>query len=137
MQYMYPNTLPHFLCSSSSKKIAIDFGAYFANSGSRKLLAQRPITLVLMMINLYSYSTNNLVFIKFQIYRSRSLLVFSFNKGFQVMFWSQQGLIQELVHQDHIKYSRGVQLIGSCLDQVKKEKKTFKRRFPRRLVSCL
>ena len=33
-------------------------------------------------------------------------------------------LIQELVHQDHIKYSRGVSLFGSCLDQVKKEKKT-------------
>ena len=29
----------------------------------KALLAQRPITLVLMMINSYSYSTNDLVFI--------------------------------------------------------------------------
>jgi len=32
------------------------------------VLAQKPITLVLMMINSYSYSTNDLVFIKFQIF---------------------------------------------------------------------
>jgi len=32
------------------------------------VLAQRPITLVLMMINSYSYSTNDLVFNKFQIF---------------------------------------------------------------------
>ena len=32
------------------------------------MLAQRPITLVLMMINSYSYSTNDLVFNKFQIF---------------------------------------------------------------------
>ena len=32
------------------------------------LLARRPITLVLMMINSYSYNTNDLVFIKFQIF---------------------------------------------------------------------
>ena len=31
------------------------------------LLAQRPITLVLMMINSCSYNSNDLVFIKFQI----------------------------------------------------------------------
>ena len=31
-------------------------------------LARRPITLVLMMINLCSYSTNDLVFIQFQIF---------------------------------------------------------------------
>ena len=34
---------------------------------SNKLLAQRPITLVLMMINSCSYSTNDLVLFKFQI----------------------------------------------------------------------
>ena len=33
-----------------------------------RLLAQRLITLVLMMINSCSYSTNDLVFIKFQIF---------------------------------------------------------------------
>ena len=33
-----------------------------------EVLAQRPITLVLMMINSCSYSTNDLVFIKFQIF---------------------------------------------------------------------
>ena len=32
------------------------------------LLAQKLITLVLMIINSYNYSTNNLVFIKFQIF---------------------------------------------------------------------
>jgi len=32
------------------------------------LLAQRPITLVLMMINSCSYYTNDLVFILFQIF---------------------------------------------------------------------
>ena len=32
------------------------------------MLAQRPITLVLMMINSSSYSTNDLVFIKIQIF---------------------------------------------------------------------
>ena len=32
------------------------------------LLAQRPIALVLMMINSFSYSTNDLVFSKSQIY---------------------------------------------------------------------
>ena len=34
----------------------------------RFLLAQMPITLALMMINSYSYSTNDLVFIKFEIF---------------------------------------------------------------------
>ena len=32
------------------------------------LLVQRPITLILMMINSCSYNTNDLVFIKFQIF---------------------------------------------------------------------
>ena len=35
--------------------------------GKPKMLAQRPITLVLMMINSCSYSTNDLVFNKLQI----------------------------------------------------------------------
>ena len=33
-----------------------------------KVLAQRPIILVLMMINLYNYSNNDLVLFKFQIF---------------------------------------------------------------------
>ena len=33
-----------------------------------RVLAQRPITLVLMMINSCSYSTNDFMFIKFQIF---------------------------------------------------------------------
>ena len=49
------------------------------------ILAQRPITLVLMMINSYSYNTNDLVFNKFQIF-IKILLVFSFNKRFDVKF---------------------------------------------------
>jgi len=32
------------------------------------LLAQRPITIILLMINSYSYSTNDLIFNKFQIF---------------------------------------------------------------------
>ena len=39
-----------------------------SSSKRRRLLDQRPITLVLMMINSCTYRTNNLVFIKFQIF---------------------------------------------------------------------
>ena len=39
----------------------------FDDSKNTLMLAQRPITLVLMMINSCSYSTNDLVFNKFQI----------------------------------------------------------------------
>ena len=38
------------------------------NSYNTLMLAQRPITLILIMINSCNYSTNNLVFIKFQIF---------------------------------------------------------------------
>jgi len=53
------------------------------------LLAQRPFTLVLMMINSCSYSTNNLVFIKSQIFNqdlSRCLaLVKDSKSGFEAI----------------------------------------------------
>ena len=38
------------------------------NKMVKLLLVQRPITLVFIMINSYNYSTNDLVFIKFQIF---------------------------------------------------------------------
>ena len=37
-------------------------------ASTSKVLAQRPITLVLMMINSCNYSTNDLVLFKFQIF---------------------------------------------------------------------
>jgi len=37
-------------------------------ASTSKVLAQRPITLILMMINSCNYSTNDLVLFKFQIF---------------------------------------------------------------------
>ena len=49
------------------------------------MLAQRPITLVLMMINSCSYSTNDLVFNKFQIF-DQDLSQCLASKRFKVKF---------------------------------------------------
>ena len=82
-------------------------------SCKRSLLAQRPITLVLMMINSCSYSTNNLVFNQYQIFDQDLSWCLASTKDLKSKFQRQHVLIQELAHQDCIKYSRGVQLIES------------------------
>jgi len=55
-----------------------------SNRAIKTMLAQRPITLVLMMINSCSYSTNDLVFNKFQIFGqdlSRCLALIKYSKS--------------------------------------------------------
>jgi len=43
-------------------------------------------------------------------------MVFSFNRKLKVKFWNKQVLIQELKHEEHIKYSRrSLTLHGSSL----------------------
>ena len=50
------------------------------------VLVQRPITLALMMINSYSYSTNNLVMFKSTGLIKIMNFVFNFNKKLKVKF---------------------------------------------------
>ena len=55
---------PRIISTTESKfKIQKDKWIERRSTDEMKLLAQRPITLVLMMINSYSYRTNDLVFI--------------------------------------------------------------------------
>ena len=70
-----------------------------------------------MMINLYNYSTNDLVFIKFQIFNqdpSRCLLQQKIRS--QVLKLSH--VDSKLALQDRIKYSKKSLAHGSSLDQV-------------------
>ena len=60
-----------------------------------RLLAQRPFTLVLMMINSRSYSTNDPVFILFQIFDQD----YSWCLASTIWFGSLHMLIQEPAHQ--------------------------------------
>ena len=54
--------------------------------------------------------------------------MFSFNKKFEVNFWSYHMLIQEVVFQDRIKYSRWSQVhLDRVLDRVVLEKKIDKK----------
>ena len=86
------------------------------------------------MINSCSYSTNDLVFIKFQIFNEDLSRCLASTKGSKSSFETNM-LIQELVLQDRIKYSKRSLAHGSSLDQVEIEKKIFNRRFSRRLES--
>jgi len=107
---------------------------YFLVSIVLWLLAQRPITLILMMINSYSYSTNDLMFIKFQI----------FNQDFSQCLVStkdSKSSFEANTYGSRARASRLHQVLkrslahGSILDQVKMVKKIFNRRFSRRFES--
>ena len=108
----------------------------FIKTYQAMLLAQRPITLVLMMINSCSYITNDLVFNQYQIFDQDLSWYLASTKNLKSKFWSQYVLIQELAYQDCINQEESSSL-DQGLDQVKKDKKNFNSRFPRRLVSCL
>ena len=87
------------------------------------MLAQRPITLVLMMINSCSYSLLMILCLFTFSYLSRSQWCVTSTK----VFWSLHALIQELAHQDHIQHSVRVQLVGTCLERVDLENEFYKK----------
>ena len=55
-------------------------------ASTSKVLAQRPVTLVLMMINLYNYSTNDFMLFKFQIFNQDRSWCLASTKKFKIKF---------------------------------------------------
>ena len=87
------------------------------------MLAQRPITLVLMMINSCSYS---LLIILWYSFRYLIKILVGESASTKV-FWSFHMVIQELERQVHIYHSVGVKLVGSRLDRVNLETALYKK----------
>ena len=87
----------------------------------RIVLAQRPTTLVLIMINSCSYSINDLVFIQFQLLIKSLIGAQLQQRGFGANTYR----FKSLHFKDRIKYSRGVQLFGSRWDRVGLEKEFY------------
>ena len=86
------------------------------------LLAQRPITLVLMMNNLCSYSTNDLVLFKFQIFNQDVSWCLALTKNSKSSFevsrcWFKSSRIKIALSTQEESSS-----LDQDLDQVKKEK---------------
>ena len=89
-----------------------------------KVLAQRSIALVLMMINSYSYSTNDLVFIQSQICDQDLSRCVASTKDLKSSFGAYTVWSNELVIE-----------FGSCLNQVKKMRRLQVKTSRSRLVS--
>ena len=91
-------------------------------------MAQRPITLVSMMINSCSYVTNDLVFIKFQILIKILVGVLASIKRLKVKTRSYHALIQVLAFKDRIKYLRwSPSRLDRVLDRVDLEKRSIRK----------
>ena len=102
-----------------------------SSSKRGRLLAQRPITLVLMMINSCSYITNDLVFNKLQIFDQDLSQCLASIKDSKSSFEASTCWFKR----SHFKTASSTQekssSLNQSLDQVKTEKKIFKKKFSR------